>query len=262
MRKKVLDKIVHRAERYRKKDERQSGKEQQPFTLRQLGEKTPLDDERRDVYYSLNQYRFGFFWLLPLAVLVVPSYLFYVGKKISLVQFLLICVLSATAPIVRYSIFRLTRFVSFSKFRTWRAKLPFKLSGWEETVDSEDFTTSAGYWIKRLSMTVDCSASEVSETVLNSYLTVLVKMLGAQFYKSAPIIPNYASDPRVSWTTQERTASGSANSQVVRVIYGFLKKELAELERSYHCIERITFTPAKDVFFIPPEKIDSEGSAG
>ncbi|HNW28288.1 MAG TPA: hypothetical protein PKN50_07430 [Spirochaetota bacterium] len=256
-----IEKIIDRAEQLKEKKRKEDAKNRPGPARVKPRSVTPPDDERWEVHrvFSLSNV-YWFRWLLPLGLVTLPVTL-CAGKQLTTVQSWGFVALIAAIPIGRFAVAWIHTRVSFKRFRAWRSRLPFTLKGWEELVDSEQFTNGA-YWRLEGRLHVELTPHPtVDEKAVNALLYIFCHEANREFYVPEFSIGGFSGDPRKEWAVNGTTAQGSVNNGVANQIYRFLDLQLGPLAVKYSLTGQVTITVSEKEYEIPPEAISSEGTA-
>ena len=132
--------------------------------------------------------------------------------------------------------------VSAFRFVSWRNRLAFGLTGWQNLVDYPDFG-SEELWRH---CTIEIGLFEESPEAAEAYHAALV------IFSEEANTCYFAAEggsQRKEWTAVGLTASGSANRHVARKIKQMCEGNLSRLERKYGFLKEVRITPDKTHFW-------------
>lgn len=245
----VLVDIVQRAAKERKREAAEQAAAYRPPapSPRKFHPQSSENAERIWVYWYLDRRPASILWLIGLALSTLPAGGVLSGETL-LLPYAAGILAVWSAFLLRFLIPRLHTLLTFFRFRTWRARLPFRLEGWGQLVDYDELATRQS-WRFDCTITIHCTDDqEAFQAALAAACYLFCRKASNCFYP----LNDSAQDPRQKWTAAGGILSGSANSEVVQEIYRFLSGDLAPVAARPGTVERVVIKIPHDPVSLEP----------
>jgi len=199
--------------------------------------RTPADDERFEVFLAVRHA-----WLDPSCGRAV-IFTLGVGCLIAAlspdIPTPVRIALVALAPVVAFGPLLALR-MHFAKFRQWRARLPFRVEGWEALVDDPQLGDES--W-RPLRVRLVLGGSD-HRALAEAALALFAERANRCFYST-----DERDTMRKRWTVTGAEAAGSANTSVLAAVHRLCERELLLLARR-GALEKVELVIEGDAFSV------------
>ncbi len=208
---------------------------------------TPENSDRLSTWWRVQvpipDLSFVFTWMFAVMVvfvLVVSFLPFSISRLIPdsvIVFFVFKIIPSVCIAILLFSLFSCIRFFS------WRRRLPFELSGWEQLVDFPGFGEDEEWRHCSVVMLLKAENNNFSE-FYRAALVVFIEKANSCYFASDD------SSSLREWAATGLTAYGSANRHVARQIKKLCEGNLKRLHKKYGRLQKVIITIDSERFFV------------
>lgn len=232
-------------------------KAQKPAAKAEEQGTVPLDPYRYEVFKKVcpGGKLFIFFPAVMVGLLVVVPVIVVLKSEWLMWIALLLAVL-----LVLQIALNMIRFLHY--FKKWDKKLPYRLKGWPELIQSKkiycdlcwtDITVTV---IPKEHALPNHNSAEDKKWI-EAALALLARRAQKAFYQAEI----GTSDKRKKWESNKLSASGSANPDVLKSLKTTCQKELAYINRNHSAFSEVQISIDSGEYQIPIEITSSEGTA-
>ncbi len=238
-------------------EKEKSSKIQKPQAKAKDQETLPLDPYRYEVFKKVctGGKLFIFYPTVMVGLLVVVPVIVVLKSEWiiwTVTLIILLLVLQVTVNLVRFLYY----------FRKWDKKLPYRLKGWKELIQSKK-------------MYCDLCWTDITVTVVpkehalpnqnaageTKWIEAAMALLARRAQKAFYQRETGSSEKRKNWEFTKFSASGSANPDVLKALKTTCQKELAYINRNHSVFSEVQISINSDEYQIPIEITSSEGTA-